>query len=272
MKDETNAAPAAHPFDRAIAMRLLPDGNFLARTSDDYPNHIGFFGGYVAAVALNAALSRPDRLGDPVALTVNFAGPLVPGEFSIDIEPLRTTKSTQHWSIRLVQGPEREVKVSALAVFGLRREVWDHTASRPPQAPPAAECAAVPARFSGWFRNYEVRVPGGEEPAGTGELSSWQWIAEKPARALDFCALAAMCDSFYPRLYLKRPERSGVVTVSMNIYFHVDARILSTNGSRPVLAQADSQVFAGGFYDQHGLIWSDAGTLLASTHHIVYYR
>jgi hypothetical protein len=53
----------------------------VGHTSQAYWNMIGPFGGATAAVMLQAALVHPERLGDPIALTVNFAGPIGEGDF-----------------------------------------------------------------------------------------------------------------------------------------------------------------------------------------------
>ena len=44
---------------------------------------IGPFGGVTAAQALNAVLQHPQRLGEPVAFTVNFATALADGPFLV---------------------------------------------------------------------------------------------------------------------------------------------------------------------------------------------
>ena len=62
-----------HVFDEAVALETCADGSFQGRTSPAYANFIGPYGGITAAQCLNAVLCHPDRLGDPVAFTVNFA-------------------------------------------------------------------------------------------------------------------------------------------------------------------------------------------------------
>ena len=65
-----------HPFDIAIALRAEGEGAWQGQTSPAYANMIGPFGGVTAAQALNAVLQHPQRLGEPVAYTVNFAAPV----------------------------------------------------------------------------------------------------------------------------------------------------------------------------------------------------
>src|SRR5882757_4439671 len=111
-----------HPFDTATLLESLPDGSFRGHTSPAYANMVGPFGGVTAACLLQAPMRHTARLGDPVALTVNFAAGLADGEFHVAARALRTNRSTQHWAIELSQGGE--VAASATAVFALRRETW----------------------------------------------------------------------------------------------------------------------------------------------------
>ncbi len=92
-----------HPFDSAV--RLAPDGDcaWHGHTSAAYANMVGPFGGVTAAQALNAVLQHPQRLGDPVALTVNFAAALADGPFTVLARPARTNRSTQHWVLEIQQ-------------------------------------------------------------------------------------------------------------------------------------------------------------------------
>eukprot|EP01036_Dinobryon_divergens_P037354 gene37354-48854_t len=93
-----------HPFDHA--MQLLPGEaahSFAGASSRDYWNMVGPFGGYTAALAVQAVMQHPALLGEPVALTVNYAGATTQGPFTVTATPARTNRSTQHWVIALSQ-------------------------------------------------------------------------------------------------------------------------------------------------------------------------
>ena len=103
---------ADHPLDRAIALvaARADDPRCLSgATSEDYWNAVGPFGGVTAATLLNAVLLQPDRLGVPLSLTVSYAGAIRAGGFEIRVRLLRGGRTTQHWSVDLVQGPADEV-------------------------------------------------------------------------------------------------------------------------------------------------------------------
>ncbi len=269
----TDPSSAPHPFDEAIRLEALADGRFRGATHAGFWNQVGPFGGITAAVMLNSVMLRPERLGDPLSLTVNFAGPVREGGFSVEPRLLRSNRSSQHWAIELVQGPQRELAASALLVSAVRRDTFALTEATPPPAPPAAECARTRHRSNvTWLDRYDMRYLRGRPLHENEDSVTHLWVADLPERPLDFASLAAICDVFFPRLYLRRPKFVPIGTVSLNVYFHQPAATLARNGARHLLASAQGRVASAGFFDQEGQIWSDARELLATTHQIVWFR
>lgn len=83
-----------HPFDEAI--RLDPVGGELmrGRTHPGWSNMVGPFGGITAAVLTHAVEIHPDAIGEPLALTVNFAAPVADGDFEVAVRPPEPTAAT----------------------------------------------------------------------------------------------------------------------------------------------------------------------------------
>lgn len=265
-----------HPLDGAVRLHALADGEYDGHTSPAYANMVGPFGGAIAAPMLNAAMLHPARLGNPLALTVNFAGPVADGGFRISARAVRTNRSTQHWSIELRQGDE--VAATATAVFAVRRETWSSTEIGFPVVPPAAQLERhPPLPRAVWTQRYDMRFATGapgdpSNPPDDADSHSCQWIADDPPRPLDFLSLVAISDSFFPRLFLRRPKWVPAGTVSMTTYFHADTAMLAAQGPRPVLGSARSNRFGLGYFDQSAEVWSDDGMLLATSHQVVYYK
>src|SRR5947209_19773254 len=93
-----------HPFDEGLALERQGADLVRGRTTAPWRNFIGPFGGLTAAQAMQAILLHPERLGDPVAFTVNFAAAIADGEFDVIAQPVRTNRSTQHWTVSIRQG------------------------------------------------------------------------------------------------------------------------------------------------------------------------
>ena len=270
-----------HPFDQALALTLTDvPGVYHGSTSAAYWNMVGPFGGITAAIALNAVLQHPALLGQPIALTVNFAGAVVDGPFTVSATPRRTNRSTQHWVIELTQigsSGQVEVMLTGTAVTAVRRNTWSSDEIAMPVVPrPQGLLEEKPMTGVEWIHRYDMRFVEGAFPTewkAQGDTSqSRLWMRDSPQRCLDFCALAAMADIFFPRVYLRRALRVPAGTVALTVYFHADAAQLTASGSAYLLGQARAQTFRNGFFDQSSQLWNEAGLLLATTNQIVYFK
>ncbi|WP_024802628.1 acyl-CoA thioesterase II [Nocardia sp. BMG51109] len=268
-------ATVSHPFDQAVHLTPEPDGTFGGQTSQDYANMVGPFGGVTAATLLRAVSRHPQRLGEPLSLTVNYASPIGDGPFVITADPAQTNRSTQHWIVTMTQ--DGVVKTTATAVFGTRRDTFAATEIAPPRAPEARTIAPQETpEFIPWMRNYEMRFTAGSfdvAPSGpANDSTTTLWVRDAPPRSLDHFSLTAISDVFVPRIMLRLGRVVPAGTVSLSIYFHADAATVVEQGDEPVLATARSQHFGAGFADQAAQLWTGAGTLLATSHQLVYFK
>lgn len=264
-----------HDFDQAIAMEPQADGTFVGHTSPAYANMVGPFGGISAAQMLNAVLVHPQRLGDPVSLTINFAAALAPGSFVVAARAARTNRSTQHWIIEVLQGGE--TVLTGTVFTAQRRETWSVDEDAMPICPPPDQVPGgegpIPME---WIKRYEMRPVAGAMPKvwdGSGDSSLTQlWVRDNPPRPLDFASLTALADTFFPRVFVRRATLVPIGTVTMTIYFHADQSQLQASGTGYLMGQARAQAFRNGYFDHTAQLWNEAGVLLATTHQVVYYK
>jgi acyl-CoA thioesterase len=269
-----------HAFDAALKLDEIAPGRYAGHTSADYWNMVGPFGGTTAATVLQAVLRHPNLLGAPLSLTVNYAGALNKGPFEVQVQPVRTNRSTQHWTVGLLQKDEQGsavVTTTATVVTAVRRETWSLSDTpMPPVARPHEVAAVHLDRAVAWFKRYELRPVTGAIPQqwdGRGDSSLTQlWMRDAHRRPLDFCALAALSDVFFPRVWLRRATYVPAGTVSITTYFHAGEKELQATGAGYVLGQARAQEFRNGFFDQSAQLWNEAGTLLCTSHQIVYFK
>ena len=269
----------SHPFDDAVHLAWQGGHAFAGHTHPAWANMVGPYGGITAAVAVQALMQHPDCLGEPLALTINYPVAVASGPFELRAVPVRTNRSTQHWTLELVQPHQGELQVmmTATAVTALRRDTWRANDLPMPAAMPPEEAAPI-VLFDTveWVRRYDMRLVQGAIPDvldDSGQDSLTQlWLRDQPARPLDLPALAAMADAFYPRVWLRRARLVPAGTVSLTIYFHAGSQELAEQGSQYLLGQARAQDFRHGFFDQTAQLWSRSGLLLATAHQIVYYK
>ena len=272
-----------HPFDEALRLTAASSDQphtTTGTTSPAYWNMVGPYGGITAAVLVQAIHQHPARLGDITLLTVNYASGVAAGAVHITATPVRTNRSTQHWVLSLEQAGadgEPEVVITATAMTALRRETW-HLNDMP--MPPVPAAGELPRRdMTGameWLNRYDMRFVQGAIPeawdGGGADSLTQLWVRDEQPRALDFASLAAMSDVFYPRVWLRRATRVPAGTVSMTIYFHASAQQLADNGANFLLAQAQGQTYRHGFFDQSAQLWAQDGTLLVTSHQLVYFK
>ena len=285
MTASDSTSSATHPLDEALALQpeaAAADGtrSFVGAPHPAYGNMVGPFGGASAAQMLQSVLLHPDRLGDPVAFTVNFAAAAADAPFQIWAQPARTNRSTQHWVMRMTQ-PDADgtpqVVLTATAVTAVRRATWSSSdIPMPAAAAPEDIVRAEPIAMVRWPSSYDMRplvgpIPDAWDGSESDSLTR-MWVRDDPPRPLDFAALAALADVFYPRIWRRRATRTPIGTVSMTVNFHVDSSTLAEVGDGYLLAQAQGQRFYNGFFDQSGLLWSPSGQLLVTTQQLVYYK
>ena len=281
---------ATHPFDQAIALTPVaatvhehgPEAvrYWEGHTHRDYLNMVGPFGGITAAQALNAVLQHPERLGEPISFTANFAAALTEGAFRAEARPVRTNRSTQHWTVTLSQTDAAGVEsvvMTATAVTAKRRHTWSAVDAVMPEVPQPQSIPRTPAiKRVAWPQRYDMRPCAGEVPTewngAEADSMTQLWMRDEPPRPLDFCSLTALADVFYPRVWRRRAVMTPVGTVSMTVYFHASAAELAATGTDYLLGHARAQSFFNGFFDQSAELWNESGHLLATTHQIVYFK
>ncbi|MGV0811095.1 thioesterase family protein [Mycolicibacterium boenickei] len=261
-------------FDDALVLDPAGDGCWRGRTVPEWANMVGPFGGITAATLLRAIELHPQRLGQAITLTVNYLAPIIDGAFDIETRAVKTNRSNQHWIVELSQ--DGDVKTTATAIFGLRRDTWADTEIAPPPAPSPEEVGPSEPPFGVvWFKNYDMRFVDGAMPddaAASDSSTTTLWVRNDPPRPMDFAALASVSDIFYPRVFLRQGQFVPAGTVSITTYFHADDAQLAAQGDDFVLATARAQRFSRGYFDQTAHLWGRDGVLLATSHQIVYFK
>jgi hypothetical protein len=187
----------SHPFDDAVHLAWQGGHAFAGHTHPAWANMVGPYGGITAAVAVQALMQHPECLGEPLALTINYPVAVASGPFELRAMPVRTNRSTQHWTLELVQPHQGEpqVMMTATAVTALRRDTWRaNDLPMPAVLPPEEAAPIVLFDTVEWVRRYDMRLVQGAIPDvldDSGQDSLTQlWLRDQPARPLDLPALA----------------------------------------------------------------------------------
>lgn len=265
-----------HEFDKAIRLEPLGDNRYRGHTAAPYGNMVGPFGGITAAQLMNAVLMHTECDGEVMAMTVNFAGPVAEGEFEIEAVAERINRSSRHFSVKQIQG--RDVLTTASLVLANRRDGWSAVEKSPPglEGRPADFPTLGLPGAPGFTKRYDMRFVEGqltrEDMGPRASSGSRLWMRDEPPRPLTITSLAALCDAFLPRVFLRLGKPVPIGTVTMTTYFHGNRDEIAMQSDRHVYGVARGENFRNRFYEQSAEVWSDSGTLLATSQQLTYYR
>jgi len=265
-----------HPLDAATKLEASAE-KFKGATSDAYWNFTGPFGGTTAATLLNAAMQHPKRQNLPLAMTINYCAPVAKGAFDIVVAEKRTNRSTQHFSVEMVQGPD--TIATATLVFAARPEGFSHVSGTMPvvKAPEEIDPPKAKAPLA-WIDRFDMRFASGfpvmrkDDSVPLGSALTEVWMRDNPLRKMDFLSLMNMSDAFFARPFHVLGRLIQVGTVSMTTYFHCDEADLAEVGEDYLLGVADGNIFNKGYADQTAGLWTRGGKLLATSQQILYFR
>ena len=263
-----------HPFDKAVELVVTSPDAYQGYIPQTYANMVGPFGGIIVAVILNGILSHKECQGEPISLTVNFAGPIADAPFELTVRLMRTNRSNQHWIADITQ--DSKIAATATAVLAIRQETWMMPEALPPTAPNPenVETWLAPPEPQ-WVSRYDFKFIRGDLTLSgqqAEDSESLLWVRDKPKRPLDFLSLAAISDVFFPRAFIRRQKLGVAGTVSITTHFHADTASLARQASHPILAAARGQRFYRSYFNQVAELWSDEGELLASSVQMVYFK
>ena len=115
-------------------------------------------------------------------------------------------------------------------------------------------------------------LPGPDSEANPSSTTTL-WMRDNPPRRLDFPALTALCDLFYPRVYLRQGQVVPAGTISLTIYFHADQDANSTPRATTSCWAPRTQIASrAAISTRPPKIWGRDGALLATTQQIVYFK
>ena len=260
----------------------INDTTWRSPTESGYGAFIGAFGGWTCAAGVLAATelvhSAAGDARDPLALTINFIGPVRDGLVAVEPVITASTKSTSHVSLLAWSETATEVRSPAPAasmsmVFAKRRE--GDCINAVPMPAVAAPDSVPRARFSNdkvsWPSQYDQRMVLGTPFQANPGLRTLTWTRYADLAVLNFARLAAMADASLPRIFFHYPAVSPISTVTMTVQFHCDAAELAAVGNDFVLIEATAQAARHGHFDQHVRIFDRGGQLFATSTQLVWF-
>jgi acyl-CoA thioesterase len=258
-------------LEQSLAIQNIGDAR-VAIADPDYEANTGMFGGWTAALLLNAVLSDPHSEGSASALTVNFIARVLPGEhLLVRSSKLGASRSLSHWQVELHRSGGEELLASASVVLALRRPSQGAMDFQAPAAPPPNELPASnpPGAFG---RLTETRAIYGQPPFSRPDLRSLTWVRESSGRHIDAVQLAYLSDVYAPRVFHISEAPRPSSTLTMSTYFLATADELAAAGDDYILSEAEGTRIEQSLVGSRARLWSKQGSLLATTEQLCWFK
>lgn len=259
-------------LDEDTALARRGEGRFQGRVTGRFDVGAGPNGGYLAGLLLRA-LMEESPLPDPLTMSVHYLSRPSRGACEVLVAPYRLGSGHATLAARLVQ--EGETRCASLCTLGRWRRPSPGDFQPPPPAVPGPhQCR--PVRRVGedpplWER-LETRVadPGlvFNMREGPGEAVAGGWARLADGRATDAIAVPLLLDSWPPAVCNRTMEgdRSGAPTIEYTVHWRDRA------ASDWCYARLETRALKGGYIDEDGQLWDEAGRLVAESRQLARYR
>ena len=263
-------ADGSSPFDESLLLDATAAGVYERVIDTTWWGWNGQFGGYVLALALEAARRHnPDPTLTERSLTLHFLRRLPEGVCRIEVVTQRQGRTAATFSIRIFV--EDRLCVAGLALFGSdrRNQEFQH-APVPSLDPPVGEASSVPLpgealdQLDIW-PGEPMRFPMADPPVAVGG-----WIRLRNGGHADerFCVLAA---DAYPPAFLFHHSRPAVGgTLEFTAHFRTPPPDSVVSDTEPVRLVLRVKASVAGYIDEDCEIWSADGLLLMQSRQLRY--
>jgi acyl-CoA thioesterase len=259
-------------LDTSLLLESVAPGLWRGLADPQYEAGNGMFGGWTAALMLNAVLNDPAAEGSASAVNVNFLDRVpATGALVLRTERLSTSRSLSHWRCDVLQEGSEKVSATSTIVLANRRESDHHTEAKMPVAPPPETFSRVepPPRFG---EKMDMRLAFGAVMHNQTTTRSIAWEREMSGRPIDALQIAMLSDLGLPRVFYVSAGPRPSVTITLSTYFHATTAELSACGDDYILAEMIGTRIEHSTVGSKTNLWSRAGTLLATTEQLCWFR
>jgi acyl-Coa thioesterase superfamily protein/acyl-CoA thioesterase superfamily protein len=255
-------------FDTDTALEARGDGLFVGEVTDRWMIGGGPNGGYIASFLMRG-LAGVSPQPNPLSITIHFVGRPEPGPCEVRVGITTATRSHAFMDASLSQGGT--VRAHCIAVFGQRRDdqlvdilrtspaTSEPGVGSPREKPPAGMpfAATFLDRFdyrAPWSGDLFASAP--DEPAVVG---GWTRLVD---RDLDELAIPLFCDCWPPPMF-RRHGPGMAPTIELTVHFRHNPEPRGPNSW--YWCAFESRTLAGGYVEEDGEVWSEAGVLIAQS-------
>ncbi len=259
-------------FDETLALEAIGPGSWRGHAHALFEAFNGMFGGWTVALLLKAIISDPAATGSAIAMTVNFIAPVQPGsDLRLHTTCIGAGRSLAHWRCDLVDEASGTLLATALVILGNRRESDRYTEGTMPDiAPPETLLPFRPPLPN--KPPLEIRNRAGGLTFNQGHTRTLGWEKETSGRPIDVLTLALVSDGGMPRISTISPARRLSATLALSVYFLASEAELAACGDDFILSDMIATRIEQSIVGTRKTMWSRAGTLLATSEQVCWFR
>ncbi len=262
-----------YEFDRATALSTLGKDRYGGTIVRDFWVFAGPNGGYLAAMALRAALTTlgaSDRA--PRSMHLRYLAPPKEGDCELSVSVLRQGRSMTILAVTLQQGGRDCVSATVCASTPFSDITFQDKPM--PAALPFERGIAMPKAIP-LNERFDSRIAIGGPPRSGQHAETGGYLKLVDGRPLDMLALAAFWDCWPPAVFFRSvepPLSGGVPTVEASVYFRRQLPQPGVDAADHVLVHLKSTLAHDGFIEEDGEIWSRSGQLLVQSRQLALCR
>ena len=259
-----------HQFDQDTLLASDEPCSFSGHITENWSINGVPDGGYLMAILAKAMMHQSEMRETPI-ITANYLSRCEPGEARILIEKMAGSKQFERFQANLLQNGKE--KIRAFGTFASENVdcVLESYEVSEPRIAKLEKCVPVPELPNyTLFSQVDVRL----DPICTGwvlgELSDNSeilgWIKFKNDRPFDILSILLVADSFPPAVLTSQ----GMVAWVPTIEFSVNIRNIPTTQWLKCIFR--TRFITCGLLEEDGVIWDEAGRLIAISRQIAQYR
>jgi hypothetical protein len=268
-------------YELDIDTTLVPDGagRYHGQLVDSWSVGGGINGGFLAAFCLRAIIDV-SPLPDPLSMTIHYLSRPVPGSAAVKVTAMREGRGHATYRFDLEQPGADDVpeaRATGLVMTGKHRPAGplDFAPSAPDVAP-AERCSLLkswaPAGESrSLFGRLEQRVARANDVfflrSEPGEARTGGWTRLSDGRPADALCVPLFLDCWPPAIFSRtmRAGEAGAPTLELTVHWR---NVVSPGW---LYARFSTDLFAGGYIDEKGELWSEDGVLVAESRQLARY-
>jgi acyl-CoA thioesterase len=259
-------------FDTSLALESVGPGQWRALASPHYEAVVGVFGGWTVALLLKAVLAEPTATGSAIAITVNYVAPIPPESvLTLRTVCLGATRSLAHWRCDLTIDGSDAIAATALVILANRRESDERSELPMPEIVPPEQLTPFFPPFSKQ-PPLESRSAMAPPPFNKPDTRTLSWEKEASGRPIDVLTLALLADLGAPRVFLVSAGLRPSATLTLSVNFLAGAAELAACGDDFILSEMVATRMAESVVGSRKTMWSRAGTVLATSEQLCWFR